>query len=89
MFVIIFICLMANSIVWTTLNRDHINWTASNAQDNTPTNYTFSLSSFKFGVEMVGINLNDPNISYFDVVAVKESMRNGVTTRESISVGPC
>ena len=50
-----------------TVNRDQVTWSQTIIKEVSPSETNISIEDFKFGIYVLGQDLNDPNISYFDV----------------------
>ena len=55
-------------VLLNTINRDNINWSAQIEEEIVPSNITIQANQMKFAIKHGSLNLNDPNISYIDVV---------------------
>ena len=75
---------VAAQLIIETINKEKINSSTSTTMEAIPSNYTFELSTFKFGIEIEGMDLYDwdADISYFDVVVGEITYDNGNQTVE-------
>jgi hypothetical protein len=79
MIISVFLALFMNTAIQT-VNKDIISWTSTttNYLSPTSTNVTFGPSSnFVFTVGLMGLNLNDPKIRYFDVEMIEHHYKSG------------
>lgn len=75
----VFLVLFMNTAI-ETINKQIINWTAttSNYLEPTHTNITFGQnSSFMFTVGIMGLNLNNPLLRYFDITLIEHHYQAG------------
>ena len=81
--------LVAGNVIIDTLNRDKISSSTSIEVDPFPSNVTISLSTLKFGIQLVEADLINSTKSYFDVAVSEERYSNGEYSRVYYSVAPC
>ena len=65
--------LISANVIIETINRDNISSSTSVTLEPVPSNTNLSMSTFKFGLQVVEVNLSDPTKSYFDVVVSQQT----------------
>ena len=58
-------------MILLTVNKEEIVWRQRITKERDPSPSTVSMRSMKFGVSLFNSDLNDPSISFYDVVLVK------------------
>ena len=90
---VIFAVLFTNLAI-RTVNKEIIAWSSETTSEIEPsqTVVKVSPSPFLFTVGIMGLNLNDPNVRYFDftLTEIQTTMTTGaVTSNKNIPLVPC